>query len=70
MEEEIADDSKAIENGSESPMVSSDKGGSLLFLGLLMHDDGRVREARALSADAAERFEEQRREGATRVFPY
>ena len=63
LEEAIADDSKAIENGSESPMVSSDKGGSLLFLGLLMHDDGQVREARALSADAAERFEEQRREG-------
>lgn len=63
LEETIADDSKAIENGSESPMVSSDKGGSLLFLGLLMHDDGQVRDARALSADAAERFEEQRREG-------
>ena len=63
LEAAIADDSKAIENGSESPMVSSDKGGSLLFLGLLMHDDGQVRDARALSADAAERFEEQRREG-------
>ena len=63
LEAAIADDSKAIENGSESPIVSSDKGGSLLFLGLLMHDDGQVREARALSADAAGRFEEQRKEG-------
>jgi tetratricopeptide (TPR) repeat protein len=59
----IADDSKAMENGSESPTVAADKGGSLLFLGLLTHDDGQIREARALSADAAERFEEQREEG-------
>ena len=63
LEATVADDSKAMENGSESPTVASDKGGSLLFLGLLMHDDGQVREARALSADAAGRFEEQRREG-------
>jgi tetratricopeptide (TPR) repeat protein len=63
LEAAIADDSKAMENGSESPTVSSDKSGSLLFLGLLMHDEGEVREARALSADAAERFEAQRREG-------
>jgi hypothetical protein len=63
LEAAIADDSKAMENGSESPTVAADKGGSLLFLGLLMHDDGQVREARALSADAAERFEEQRKEG-------
>jgi hypothetical protein len=59
----IADDSKAMENGSESPTVAADKGGSLLFLGLLTHDGGQIREARALSADAAERFEEQREEG-------
>jgi hypothetical protein len=63
LEAAIADDSKAMENGSESPTVAADKGGSLLFLGLLTHDDGQVREARALSADAAERFEEQRKEG-------
>ena len=63
LEDAIADDNKAIENGSASPAVSADKGASLLFLGLLMHDDGQVREARALSVDAAERFEEQRKDG-------
>jgi tetratricopeptide (TPR) repeat protein/type II secretory pathway pseudopilin PulG len=63
LEAAIGSDGRAMENGSESPTVSADKGGSLLFLGLLMHDDGRIREARALSADAAERFEGQRREG-------
>lgn len=59
----IADDSKAIANGSESPTVRSDKAGNLLFLGLLRHDDGQVRESRELSEEAAARFEEQRREG-------
>jgi tetratricopeptide (TPR) repeat protein len=59
----IADDSRAIENGSESPTVRSDKAGNLLFLGLLAHDDGQVRESRELSEEAAARFEEQEEEG-------
>jgi tetratricopeptide (TPR) repeat protein len=59
----IDDDSKAIENGSDSATVIADKAANTLFLGLLTHDDDRVREARELSAEAVDRFEEHVNEG-------
>jgi tetratricopeptide (TPR) repeat protein len=59
----IDDDSRAIDNGSDSPTVTFDKASNLLFLGLLTHDDHRVQEARDLSEETAMRFEEQQKEG-------
>jgi tetratricopeptide (TPR) repeat protein len=59
----VADERKAIDNGSESPSVRSALAGNLLFLGLFTHDRASVREAGVLAREATQRFEEQLLEG-------
>jgi hypothetical protein len=56
-------DQRAIDSGSQSPVTRFGFGADLLYLGLLTHNDGQVAQSRSLSADAANRFEDQLKTG-------
>ena len=49
-------DQQAIDAGSQSALVRFDLGATLLYIGLLDHNDNAVRQSRAESADAMARF--------------
>lgn len=63
MRADVDADRHAIAAGSESPTVRFDLGATLLYIGLLKHDNGLVRQSRSVSADAAARFLADRRQG-------
>ncbi|HTD79865.1 MAG TPA: hypothetical protein VK898_19680, partial [Chloroflexota bacterium] len=63
LKEAIEADRHAVEAGSQSPTVRFELGADLLYLGLLTHNRDQVAESRSLSADAANRFEAQLRDG-------
>jgi hypothetical protein len=59
----VADDQRALKNGSESPTVTFDLGAELLFPGIVTNDDAQIANARSLSNTALARFVDERDQG-------
>lgn len=63
LKESVADDERALEDGSESPIVTHDLAGVLLFIGLRANSNDEIVRARDLSEHVASKFVGQQKEG-------